>query len=171
VTTSTTTTSGHGESAAEKIQHLLSEVRSAKKVSHHLRSELVRLLNAALRGLGNASGYGHNASLEVLATAFRGDWTWLQQPTAPLATEPIAQISGAKHSAPVQSCRALGEFIQTLEREEHSRKPGISAGLAGSWIQQARAIESSLGCGTAGRGHSSKHHHRHGHSSKHKHHR
>jgi hypothetical protein len=131
----------------------------------------VHLLNEALRGLEDLGGYGKKASLDALGVAFREDWNWLQQPLAPLASEAVAHVSGAKRAVPVQSCRALGKFIETIERDQRSHKPGIPATLAKAWIREARAIESALGCGTLGRPHGESSKHGHGRSSRHNGHR
>jgi hypothetical protein len=159
-TTTTTTSSVHvppETPAEEELHHLLSDVKSAK-IPHNLRDELSRLLSEALHSLRGLSGYGQAVSVGASAVAFHQDWSWLQEPLAPLSTEPIVQASGSKHDAPVQACDELGQFIEVIEHDRHSRKPEIPVALAKTWIKEARAIEASAGCGnTDPHGHSSKH--------------
>jgi hypothetical protein len=60
----------------------------------------------------------------------------------------------------VVACNALSKFIQLIQRDQHAHKPGIPSALAKAWIENARTIESQVGCGTL------HHHHHHGHDSR-----
>ena len=117
----------------------------------------MQLLEQALAGL-ESSGFGSKASVKELA--FAQDWQLIQTPFAAIPAKLDVPAVDSKHGAPVKACDALSEFVSTVQREENEHHSKLSGSLGKQLIQQARAIEAQVGCGSLPHGRSSKHRHR-----------
>ncbi len=135
---------------AVAIAQLQQEVE-ASKVRHELRSELSGLLEDALGSLegpdrgrhhhGDHGDFGDHDLAPALAPAM----------AVPAAWAASRHEHGDRHHGPhgeQQACQDLEQFIGLIERDQSRRKPQIPASLASAWIQSARDIEASLGCGS-----------------------